>query len=213
MSGITTLVRGRVSLPPSGVLWCLSSDHKWAKMIFFGEDTRAKRIHLCWLLMIILNPFPWNHPVCLSSKRSVRRFKALYDIEVCNDTYTHVKTLKHAHRRDREHCITHYNLLLCVLLYRCAQTSVKDFLNMLGKRIFFRRRHKSEKDSFMLIVDDCLYFVVETTPLNQGTGSIFGVYPQWMMNPHLSILYHFPLIAISELRLFRISGTVPNVGV
>ena len=30
----------------------------------------------------------------------------------------------------------------------------------------------------MMIVDDCLYFVVETTPLNQGTGSIFGIYHQ-----------------------------------
>lgn len=30
-----------------------------------------------------------------------------------------------------------------------------DFRSMLRKRIFFRRRHKSEKDSFMLIVDDC----------------------------------------------------------
>jgi hypothetical protein len=31
---------------------------------------------------------------------------------------------------------------------------------------------------------------------------------QWMMYHQSSILYHFPLIAISELRLFRISGTV-----
>lgn len=53
-----------------------------------------------------------------------------------------------------------------------------EFANMLRKRILFRRRHKSEKDSFMMIVDDCLYFVVETTPLNQGTGSIFGIYHQ-----------------------------------
>jgi hypothetical protein len=32
-----------------------------------------------------------------------------------------------------------------------------EFANMLRKRILFRRRHKSEKDSFMMIVDDCLW--------------------------------------------------------
>lgn len=73
-------------------------------------------------------------------------------IEVCNDTYRHEKMLKHVHSRDREHCITQYTLLLCVSLYRCAQTSVLNFPHMCGKMIFFRRRHKSEKDSFMMIV-------------------------------------------------------------
>ena len=36
---------------------------------------------------------------------------------------------------------------------------------------------------------------------------------QWMMNPQSSILYHFPLIAMSELFLSRISGTVTYEGI
>ena len=78
--------------------------------------------------------------------------------------------------------------------------------------------HKCGKDSFMLIVFKSLpQHSGETSPetsiiINHESMMCVFLYHdclnQWMMNHRLSILYHFPLIATSELRLFRISGTV-----
>ena len=86
-----------------------------------------------------------------------------------------------------------------------------DFRHMCRKMIFFRRRHKSKKDSFMMIVFKSLRNILRNFIL---VSILHHDYlNQWMMNHRLSVLYHFPLIAMVKMCCGHISSTVTYSGV